>query len=85
MDKITVFEHSDFAGDSVSRKRTTGLLAQIGNHTLKAGSTLQNLTSLSVGAAEFHAVVKGSQVGLSLKSISAVSGIPMKTVPRQTL
>ena len=56
----------------------TGLVAQIGNHTLKVGSTLQSLTALSVGEAEFHAVVKGSQVGLSLRSVSAVSGIPMK-------
>ena len=50
---------SGFSGDPVSRKRTTGLVAQIGNHTVKSGSTL---TALSVGEAEFHAVVKGGQV-----------------------
>ena len=44
-----------------------GLVAQIGNHTLKAGSALQSLTALSVREAEFYAVVKGSQVGLSLR------------------
>ena len=33
VDKITVFVDSDFAGDPVSRKSTTGLVAQIGNHT----------------------------------------------------
>ena len=38
--KITVFVDSDFAGDPVSRKSTTGLVAQIGNHTVKSGSTL---------------------------------------------
>ena len=32
-DKITVFVDSDFAGDPVSRKSTTGPVAQIGNHT----------------------------------------------------
>ena len=62
-DKITVFVDSDFAGDPVSRKSSAGLVAQIGNHTVKSGSTLQ---SLSVGEAEFHAVVKGGQVGLSI-------------------
>ena len=33
VDKITVFVDSDFAGDPVSRKSTTGLVAEIGNHT----------------------------------------------------
>ena len=78
VDKITVVVDSDFAGDRVSRKSTTGLVAQVGNHTLKAGSTLQSLTALSVGEAEFYAVVKGSQVGLSLRSMYVDVGIPMK-------
>ena len=69
---------SDFAGDPVSRKSTTGLVAQIGNHTAKSGSTLQRLTALSVGEAEFYAVVKGGQVGLALRSIYQDLGIPMK-------
>ena len=68
VDKITVFVDSDFAGDPVSRKSTTGLVAQIGNHTVKSGSTLQSLTALSVREAEFYAAVKGCQVGLSRNS-----------------
>ena len=78
VDKITVFVDSDFAGDPVSRKSTTGLVAQIGNHTVKSGSKLQILTALSVGAAEFYAVVKGGQVGLSPRSTYQDLGIPMK-------
>ena len=77
-DKIMVFVDSDFAGDPVLRKSTTGLVAQIGNHTVKSGSTLQSLTALSVGEAEFYAVVKGCQVGLSLGSMYQDLGIPMK-------
>ena len=69
---------SDFAGFPVSRKSTTGLVAQIGNHTVKFGSTLQSLTALSVGEAEFYAVVKGGQVGLSLRSMYQDLGILMK-------
>ena len=76
VDKITVFVDSDFAGDPVSRKSTTGLVAQIGNHTVKYGST--SLTALSDGEAEFYAVVKGGQVGLSLRSTYQDLGIPMK-------
>ena len=78
VDKITVFVDSDFAGDPVSRKSTTGLVAQIGNHTVKSGPTLQSLTALSVGEAEFYAVVEGGQVGLSLRSMSQDLGIPMQ-------
>ena len=33
VDNITVLVDSDFAGDPVSRKSTTGLLAQTGNHS----------------------------------------------------
>ena len=55
-DKITVFVDSDFAGDPVSRKSTTGLVAQIGIHTVTSGSTLQSFTAVSVGEPEFYAV-----------------------------
>ena len=77
--KITVFVASDFAGDPVSRKSTTGSVVQIGNHTVKSGSTFQSLTTLSVGEAEFfYAVVKGGQVVLSLRAMYQDLGIPMK-------
>ena len=78
VDKMTVFVDSDFACDPVSRKNTTGSVAQIGNHTVKSGSTLQSLTALSVGEADFYALVKGGQVGLSLRSKYQDLGIPMK-------
>ena len=78
VDKITVFVHSDFAGYPVSRKSTTGLVAQIGNHTVKSGSTLRSLTVLNVGDAEFYAAVEAGQVGLSLRSMYQDLGIPMK-------
>ena len=45
---------------------------------MKSGSTLQSLTALGVGEAEFYAVVKGGQVGLSLRSMYQDLGIPMK-------
>ena len=68
----------DLAGDPVSRISTTGLVAHIGNNPVKSGSTLQSLTALSAGEAEFYAVVKGGQVGLSLRSMYQDLGIPMK-------
>ena len=78
VDKITVFVDSDFACDPVSRKSTTGLVAQNGNHTMKSGLTLQSLTALSVGEAELSAVVKGGQAGQSLRSTYQDLGTPMK-------
>ena len=75
VDKITVFVDSDFAGDPVSKKSATGLVAQIGNHTVKSGSTFQRLTVLSVGEAEFYAAVKGGQVGQFLRSIFQDLGV----------
>ena len=53
-------------------------MAQIGNHTVKSGSTLQSLTALSVGEAKFYAMVKRGQVGLSLRRVYQDLGIPMK-------
>ena len=58
---------SNVAGDPVSRKSTTGCLHKL--------ATIR-LTSLSVGEAEFYAVVKESQIGLSLRSIYMDLGIP---------
>ena len=78
VDKITVFVNSDFAGDPVSRKSTTGLVDQVGNHTVKAGSTLQSLTALSVGEAEVYAVVERRSSWISLRSTHQDLEIPMK-------
>ena len=50
VDKITVFDDNDFAGEPDSRKRTKGLVARIEKHTVQSGST-QCLTALSVGEA----------------------------------
>ena len=45
---------------------------------MKSGSTLQSWTALSVGEAEFYAMVKGGQVGLALRSKKKDLGLPMK-------
>ena len=52
-----------------------GLVAQLGNTTVKSGSTLQTLTALSVGESDFYAVLKRGQAGLSLRSVSQDPGI----------
>ena len=67
---------AELAGDPVSRTSTTGLVAQIGNYTVK--SSLQSVTALSVGESECYTAEKGGQVGLALRSIYQDLGIPMK-------
>ena len=54
VDKITVFVDSDFAGDPVSRKSTTGLVAQIGKPLSEIWIDASELDSieLSVGETE---------------------------------
>ena len=59
-------------------KSTTGLVAQIWNHTVKSGSTPQGLTALIVGETDFYAALTGGQVRLSLRSIYVNLGLPMK-------
>ena len=77
--KNTVFVASDFGGDpAASRKKHFVFGGSDGSHTVKSGSTLQSLTALTVGEAEFYAVVTGGQVGLSSRSISMDLGIPVK-------
>ena len=65
---------SVFADGPVSRKSTTGLVAQIGKHTVKTGCRLQSLTALSVGEAEFYAVVKGGSSSISPEIYAQRSG-----------
>ena len=67
VDKITVLRGQRLCwGRSLDEEHDSD---QIGNHTVKSGSTLQSLTAVSVGNAEFYAVVKGGQFELSLRSM----------------
>jgi len=77
-EKVTMKVDSDWMGDPITRKSTTGAMAFLGTHCCRASSTLQSIVSLSVGESEFYAVCKGSAVGLSLVSMLAELGIFMK-------
>ena len=47
--------HSDFAAAPISMKSTTGLVARVREQMLTSGSTVQSITVLSVGDAEYYA------------------------------
>ena len=66
-------------------KSTTGSVAQIGNHIVKSGSTLQSLTALSVGEAEFYASGEKKSSWI-IPEIYVLKSIPMKIkIPSDSL
>ena len=67
--KITVFVDHDFAGQTISRKSKTGLAAQIGNHTLKSGSTLQSLTTNYIDTRYFWIQERVQDEDISIKTV----------------
>ena len=66
--KVRIQVDSDHAGDAVTRRSTTGMVALYGSHTLKHSSNVQLTIALSTGESEYYALVKGGSVGLGLQS-----------------
>ena len=55
---IDAYSDSDWAGDRVTRKSTSGAVRMMGSHLLKSWSTTQPVIAISSGKAEFYALVK---------------------------
>ena len=68
-DVVDVFTDSDFAGDTVSRKSTSGGALLLGKHCVRTWSKTQDTIALSSGEAELMALVKASCEGLGMRSI----------------
>ena len=66
---LNIYADSDFAGDLLTRRSTSGIVVQHGSHTIKHSSSLQSTISLSSGEAEFYAVVKATSLGISLQEL----------------
>ena len=73
-DKLIMECDSDFAGDSKSRKSTSGLCAFLGNHCILSSCKNQSVIALSSGEAEFYALGSAITRGLGLKSLLADFG-----------
>ena len=74
---LNVFTDSDWAGDVVSRRSTSGGLVQIGRHTVHHWSRTQAQVALSSGEAELNGSVKGASEGIGLQGIAASIGIKL--------
>ena len=67
--EVTACADSDWAGDRVSRKSTSGGLLMLGGHLIKSWSSTQPVIALSSGEAELYALVKAASQGTGLLSM----------------
>ncbi|CAK0892249.1 unnamed protein product, partial [Prorocentrum cordatum] len=69
---------SDWAGDPVSRRSTTGVILRRGKHLLRHSSTVHNVIGLSSAESEYYALTKGGCSGLGLQSHLADWGLQLQ-------
>eukprot|EP00972_Heterocapsa_arctica_P079443 11709116-Heterocapsa_arctica.AAC.1 len=67
---------SDWAGDTVSRRSTTGMIIRRGVHLLRHSSTLQTMIGASSTEAEYYALTKGACCVLGVQAQLTDWGIP---------
>ena len=77
-DMINSFTDSDWAGDRIGRKSTSGGLIQLGCHCIKSWSSTQTVIALSSGEAELYSIVKGASQSLGVQSMLKDSGYSFK-------
>ncbi|CAE7854404.1 GIP [Symbiodinium necroappetens] len=68
-DKLRVQVDADHAGDAVTRRSTTGMIAFYGRHPIKHASNVQSTIALSTGESEYYALVKAGSTGLGIQSL----------------
>ena len=68
---LEVHVDSDWAGDTVTRRSTTGAIVRHGQHLLRHSSTVQNVIGLSSAESEYYALTKGGCSGFGLQSLFA--------------
>ena len=66
---------SDFAGDRVTRKSTSGGVVVFGHSLIKSWSATQKVIALSTGEAEFYGSLKAASTSLGLQSLFCDIGI----------
>ena len=68
---LEVHVDSDWAGDTVTRRSKSGVIARRGRHLLRHSSTVQNVIGLSSAQSENYALTKEGCSGLGLQSFFA--------------
>ena len=77
-DMINTFTDSDWVGDRIARKRTSGGLVQLGQHVIRSWSSTQTVIALSSGEAEFYSIVKGASQSIGVRSMLKDLGFSFK-------
>ena len=65
---LQVHVDSDWAGDLLGRKSTTGVIVRRGKHLLRYMSCLQTLVALSSGESKYYALIRGACTSLGIQS-----------------
>ena len=65
---LQVHVDSDWAGDLLGSKSTTGVIVRRGKHLLRHVSCLQTLVASSSGDAEYYALIRGACTSLGTRS-----------------
>ena len=65
---LQVHVDSDWAGDLLGRKSTTGVIVRRGRHLLRHMSCWQTLVALSSGGAEYYALIRRACTSLGIQS-----------------
>ena len=68
---LRVHVDSDWAGDLVSRRSTSGMVIKRGEHVVKHSATLQAVIGLSSAEAEYYALCKGACQALGTQAALA--------------
>ena len=70
---LEVYVDSDWAGDTVTRRSTTGVIVRRGQHLLRHSSTVRSVIGPSSAESEYDALTKGGCSGLGLQSLFAAA------------
>jgi hypothetical protein len=74
---LDVYSDSDWAGDKLTRKSTSGGVAAVDGGAVKTWSSTQSTIALSSGEAEYYALVKAAAEGLGIQAIARDLGFEM--------
>ena len=75
---LEVFSDSDWAGDRVTRRSTSGGMAVLAGGLLKSWSSTQGTVAMSSGEAEYYAMVKAAAEALAIQALAKDLGYSMK-------
>ena len=75
---IDVWADTDYAGCTETRKSTSGGVVMLGQHVIKGWSNTQSVIALSSGEAEYYGLVRGTSIGIGIRSLMQDFGREMR-------